>query len=186
MKKYLFLLFFSLSLVHAQTCTYSFDKGIQVQWTAFKTPLKVGVSGSFDEVVLSTKKAQSLKELLTNSSAKIKTRSANTKNNSRDATLNEFFFKPFGQTIEAKVVDVELSRKLVKVELIIAGVKRVIPLRYTLTNDLLEAKGIIDIMDFEGKTALDSIHKTCYDLHAGKTWSDVQIAFTANVAKKCQ
>lgn len=186
MKKFIVILFLLVSSLYAKSCTYEFSDGLEVQWTAFKTPLKVGVKGNFDEVGLKSQKAQSIKQLLLNSEVTIQTRSANTKNSSRDATLNEFFFKPFAQSFHAKVVEVEQSRKIAKIELTVGKITKTIPLRYQFKEDVLSATGIMDVLDFDGTTALQTIHMTCYDLHEGKTWNDVKIGFVAKVSKRCQ
>lgn len=55
-----------------------------------------------------------------------------------------------------------------------------IPMNYTANDGVITAKGTIDLADFAMIPSLKSINKACYDLHQGKTWQDVDIAFTLN------
>jgi hypothetical protein len=52
---------------------------------------------------------------------------------------------------------------------------------YHYENGLFSAKGTIDHMDFTAGNPLASINKSCFDLHKGKTWSDVSIGFATTV-----
>ena len=56
---------------------------------------------------------------------------------------------------------------------------------YTYENGLFKAAGVIDLGDFGALNALTSINRACYDLHAGKTWQDVDIAFALKVEEQC-
>jgi hypothetical protein len=57
---------------------------------------------------------------------------------------------------------------------------------YTVTDGNLYAKGKIDLKDFGMLPSLEAINKACYDLHEGKTWQDVEIAFSAVIKKECK
>ena len=47
---------------------------------------------------------------------------------------------------------------------------------YTVTNNVLNIKGAIDIVnDFDATSAFNSIHELCKDLHAGKTFTEVDL-----------
>ncbi len=52
---------------------------------------------------------------------------------------------------------------------------------YIYTKGHFQATGTIDLFDFAASDALASINKSCYDLHSGKTWSDVTIGFSTTI-----
>jgi hypothetical protein len=58
-------------------------------------------------------------------------------------------------------------------------------MKYSFSNGKLRAAGVIDLIDFKAENALTSINTACYDLHQGKTWSDVNIGFTMDVKATC-
>jgi hypothetical protein len=61
------------------------------------------------------------------------------------------------------------------------GITKSVPMKYSFANGIFSAKGTIDIFDFSASKALSSINKACFDLHKGKTWNDVSIAFSTKI-----
>ena len=142
-----------------------------LQWTAFKTPLKLGVKGTFDKINF-TKGDECLK----GAKVSIDKSSVDTKNPGRDKTLRLFFFDRLEGDIKAKIVAVK--EKTLDVAVTLNGVTKTIPFFYTKKDGLIHAKGVIDLFDFSGLEALRSINKACFDKHQGKTWNDVELHFT--------
>jgi hypothetical protein len=112
------------------------------------------------------------------------------KNEERDAKLVNFFFKLFsGEKIKAKIIDMTSNKRVAKeprtgtitVEITINGITKQVPLNYTYDKEMMKSEGYIDILDFGGAEALSSINKACFDLHNGKTWSDVLIGFEMHI-----
>lgn len=148
-----------------------------VEWTAFKTPAKVGVKGTFDEIKLSEVKqdAATLEESLKGAQFVIVTSSASTGDPARDETLRMNFFSKlvgningfFGEFKEGKVL----------VNLTLNGVTKEKEFAYEATEGGIKLKGSIDIIaDFTAQDAFNALHAACNALHEGKTWSDVEIA----------
>ncbi len=155
---------------------------IEVEFKAFKTPLKKGVGGTFDKVLLHSSEADTLDEMLKSTSLTIDTTSVNSKNSARDAKLVKNFFLVQGnKTIEARIVKVD--KDVLSVALTLNGVTKEIPMRYEKEDDEIEAKGVIDLGDFGMLPSLQSINKACYELHQGKTWQDVEIEFELKYSK---
>lgn len=155
-----------------------------VGWTAFKTPAKIGVKGNFDEVkfVPASKMAKDVKSFLVGGTIEIATSSVNTKNKGRDANLVGFFFdKLSGDKITGKVLSVNTKKSAVVVELTMNGTTKATPLKYSVKDGKLTAKGHIDMLDFQANAALASISKKCFAAHKGKTWNDVDIRFSTPV-----
>ena len=153
---------------------------VEVGFTAFKTPAKVGVSGSFNNVEIADQKsAESVEALLNGLSVKIQTKSVNSGNEGRDKKLvSDFFHVQFTHAIEAKIVSVKPDS--LEVEITMNSKKVTVPMLYKVKENSVMAKGYIDLGDFDMLASLKGINKACYDLHAGKTWQDVEVGFLLN------
>jgi len=165
-------------------CSYHANDA-KVTWKAFKTFEKIGVGGAFDRSRLNAEGSSSADALLANSTLTIDTLSVNSGNAGRDATLVASFFKAQNvQAITAKVKSAKEGKALVDITM--NGVTKTIPLSYTLNDMKIVGKGFIDLNDFGMLPSLVSINKACYELHAGKTWQDVEIGFEIPLQKNCQ
>lgn len=186
MKKSLIILM-SASILAMAECTYETKKDVAVTWTAFKTPLKVGVGGTFKSVAYKgNASGKTLPLLLEGASVQIQTNNVDSNNPGRDAKLVQFFFNQMdGQTLDAKILKLDETAKVVTVEIIMNGKGLEIPMAYTYEKGLFDAKGVIDLGDFNALSALTSINRACYDLHSGKTWQDVNIGFSMTVEEQC-
>ena len=172
-------------------CTLQRTGDIQVDFKAYKTPLKIGVGGTFNKIVVKNdqKEASDIASLLEGVSLDIDTKSVNTKNGARDTKLVAFFFdKMSGVDIKAKVVALKgdnLSGH-VTVNVSMNGISRDVPMAYIVKDKKFQATGVIDLADFNALSALSSINKACFDLHKGKTWQDVSLAFSFDLQKVCK
>lgn len=164
-------------------CTY-YSENAKVTWKAFKTYEKIGVGGTFDRTVFSPKSAKTVEEFLSQSHITIETSSVNSGNAGRDATLVASFFKVQNiDTINAKIVSAKEAKA--QVEITMNGISKTIPMSYVVQEGKIVGKGVIDLSDFSMLKALQSINTTCFTLHAGKTWQDVEIAFEIPIANNC-
>jgi hypothetical protein len=174
------------------SCILSQDGALNVSWKAYKTPQKIGVGGIFDSVKYTAvaPKGNNFREILVGSTAVIDTASVNSKNSDRDAKLVKFFFEQMSsKNITAKIVDIKSNKRVrgkpktgeMSVAITMNGVTKNIPMQYVFNKGDLSASGNIDLLDFSASKALSSINKACFDLHKGKTWSDVSIGFQTNI-----
>lgn len=155
------------------------ENNLTVSWKAYKTFAKAGVGGTFNNVSFKpvTNTYKTPQETLHGASVVIDTMSVNSGNEGRDEKLVNAFFKMMAEEkITAKVV--EVKPKAILVEITLNGKANVIPMQYIVEDHNIKAEGVIDLFDFSAASALASINKACYDLHAGKTWNDVAISFT--------
>jgi hypothetical protein len=168
-------------------CSYTKNGDVGVSWTAFKTPMKKGVHGTFRSIVYKgADKGATLTQLLKGAQVMIQTNNVDSGNSGRDAKLVQFFFNQMdGQMLEARIVDMDEAAKIVLVEVLMNGKGLNVPMAYTFEKGRFNAAGVIDLGDFKALDALTSINRACYDLHAGKTWQDVNIAFALNVEEQC-
>ena len=182
----------SVSAAQKSGCVLAQKGEVTAAWMAYKTASKIGVSGTFDKVDYKAvaKEGKNFREILVGSSVSIDTSSVNSKNTGRDVKLVKFFFEQMNSnTITAKITDIKADKKLkgkprtgvVTLNVTMNGVTKSVPMKYSFADSVFSAKGTIDIFDFSASKALSSINKACFDLHKGKTWNDVTIAFTTNI-----
>ena len=173
-------------------CELAQKGALEVSWTGYKTPKKVGVGGVFDSVKYTpiAESGKDFRSILVGSSVVIDTSSVNSRDEGRDEKLAKFFFTMMSdKNINAKIVDIKADKRVkdasrtgvVDVEIEMNGVKKTVPMKYSFSDGVFEAKGSIDILDFSANKALSSINEACYDLHEGKTWSEAGISFKTNI-----
>ena len=198
MKKTLFSLVTLISMVNAGNCTLTQSNNVTVTWKAYKTLAKLGVAGQFIDVNYTPKKKEgkNFAELFVGSKVSIDISKIDTKNKGRDKTLvSEFFGKLKGKTIDGVIKDIQADKPVngkrvyhgvVIVSITMNDKTLLTPMKYNYKNEQFKATGTIDLFDFQAKDALNSINKSCFDLHKGKTWNDVTIGFSTTVkASKC-
>lgn len=182
MKKTILLLLVLATISFAGECKYEV-KTLHVGWEAYKTPLKIGVGGTFDKVTLNATNKTSKKSFLETSTLTIDTSSINSKNKGRDAKLIKYFFAvQNADKITAKVISV--TDKIININITMNGISKNIPMKYD-GEDKIKAKGYIDLADFNMLPSLAGINKACFAKHKGKTWQDVTIKFTLQTRKNC-
>ena len=171
-------------------CTYSLVDGSEkVTWTGFKFTEKTGVSGTFDKLTVSHKTADNLKELLESINFKIDTKSINSGNPARDATLQKtvFGFLSVPKSIKGSVVNATKKNIDVKMTL---NQKMDTTFSYTAKEGRITALGSIDLAQNGLIKGFNALKEACKILHTGangasKTWADVQIKLEANYEEKC-
>jgi len=198
MKKILLSLATLLTLTNASGtgksgCVLVQPADMNVTWKAYKTLGKIGVGGQFTSVTYTANalEGKNFRELFVGSKVSIDLSKITTGNPARDETLVKNFFSVLkGKTIEGEIVDIKKTDThekgkprtgTVSVKLSMNEKTLTIPMAYHYENGLFAAKGTIDLMDFTAGDALASINKSCFDLHKGKTWSDVSIGFATTV-----
>jgi len=148
----------------------------KLTWTAFKTPEKVGVSGTFDQIELNgTKDSGDILKDMEGATFNIVTSTVNSGDQIRDPKLKDGFFAVLSGDISGKFVSFADGKATIDITMNDVSVTKVFD--YTSDEFSLKINGTIDIIeDFKGESAFNSIHELCKDLHMGKTWTDVDIA----------
>jgi polyisoprenoid-binding protein YceI len=159
-------------------------ENIVLTWTAFKTPAKVGVNGSFDKISLKTpKNGSSVGDFVSKTTFEIDTKSVNTKNKARDKKIVKNFFS-FANDSKISGKFLSMKNKTLEVEITMNGKTKVVPMSY-VDNDKMNtfvAVGHIDVLDFVLNNQLNAINKACHALHKGKTWNDVALKLEAKLS----
>lgn len=179
----------SLSVFSAtDICSVNYNpKASTLNWTAFKTPKKVGVKGQFTEFVVKTKKATTSDELLTGATFEVKTDSVSTNDKARDAKIFQFFFKTMKKDskITGKVVKVHADK--VETEFTFNGVTKPVTLykKVDEAQNVINLTGTLNVLDFGMEKNLGTLTKACNALHEGVTWPDVNVELVAGFTKTC-
>lgn len=179
------------------TCTLSHEGPVSVTWTAFKTPLKIGVGGTFDKVTFTPvhKSGKNFKELFKGAILIIDEMSINSGNKGRDIKLVKYFFDMMeGTQIKAKVINIKSESNergkpktgIMTTEITMNEVVKTVPLKYVYDQGRLHATGTIDIFDFKGAPALHALNIACFNQHQGKTWNDVTVDFATRIKAVCE
>ncbi len=193
MKKIILALGMFSIFAHSNGCLLSQSSDLNITWKAYKTLAKIGVGGRFTDFKYTPnlKEGKNFRELLVGSRVVINKSKIDTQNSGRDKTLVDMFFNQLeNSSISGEIMDIRADKRedkkrayqgYIDVNITINTQSLVIPMRYGYKDEIFSAKGVIDILDFNGKKALKSINESCYDLHKGKTWSDVTIGFSTNI-----
>ncbi|PHR56710.1 MAG: hypothetical protein COA44_07615 [Arcobacter sp.] len=176
----------SSSLMAADCVIDSFS----VNWTAFKTPTKIGVSGTFAKPNLETRQTKDLCffSFLPTTTVHIDTSSVKTDNETRDRAIVNAFFKNMieGKYIDAIIKRVDLERKELSVEITMNDVTQTIYMPYIHDDKMFRARGKIDILNFSASKALNALNEVCFEKHKGKTWSEVELSFVIVMKNSCK
>jgi len=173
-------------------CTLVQSGKLDVMWKAYKTPEKIGVKGKLTavEYLPNKKEGKNFKELFVGSKVIIDTTKVDSGNSVRDEKLVKFFFSQMSETkITGEILSIKADPhtkgepRTGKMEVVFTmnGKRVKSELDYHYEKESFKAQGSIDLLDFAAGGALASINKACYDLHKGKTWSDVSIGFVTRV-----
>ncbi len=168
-------------------CILTADKGnINLEWIAFKTPKKAPVKARFKDLGIAEKiQGKDLESFLTGIEFNIDTTSTSTRNTARDANIVRHFFQKFVGKMEIKGKTLKFEKDRLKVAITMNQVTKIVDLGVTKKGKKIQAKGTIDVLDFKLSSALASINKACFDLHQGKTWSDVDVILTIYLDNAC-
>lgn len=175
-----------LSIVGIHAASIDTSK-VNVVWTAYKTPAKVAVSGTFKDIAFKFgKKQDSIATALEGASATIDPIKVNLNDDVKNANLRDFFFSKFSKkeikvTLHDVVEGKDQGTILASVRM--NGKTNKVPMEYKIENDVLKAHGVLDLSEFKLSEARVNLQKAVSDLHEGMTWSQVTIGFEVPIKK---
>ncbi|SHK55685.1 YceI-like domain-containing protein [Reichenbachiella agariperforans] len=159
----------------------------QIKWTAFKLTERVGVSGTFDEVAVTAGGEGTVESVLTDGSFSINTSSVNSNEATRDPKIKESFFGTFNTpAIEGKIVSADAGSG--ELSLMMNDTTSAVPFSYITNDSTLILTASIDVTNWNGGAAIDSLNSVCELLHKGsdgvsKLWPDVTVQVTIPAKK---
>lgn len=179
------------------TCFYEYEdtNTVSLKWTAYKTSEKLGVSGTFNSIfVTGGEKSTKLPEVLQEIKFSIQTNSTNTTNPDRDSKIVNSFFGAMLNTdlIIGQVKNVDGNNESGKCSFLITlnDIEKEVVFDYTVNENVVKLTGELDLNQFDGKTAIESLNKVCEDLHKGADgvsvlWPNVGIEIEVALSKRC-
>lgn len=184
--KFLVTFLLLLPLKSIAACQYQLDQnGTTLNWTAFKTPKKVGVKAKFDKFSISSKDQSSVINAIKTANFSVESTSVNTGMPARDKKIVDFFFTKDGKSLTIAGNVTEVKGDTATVNLNFNGVQKPVSFKITEAKDSATLTSKIDILDFALSSQLAAINEACKALHEGKTWSDVELVLEAKFTSKC-
>ncbi|MCC7332170.1 MAG: YceI family protein [Flavobacteriales bacterium] len=179
------------------TCFYEYENSnaVSFKWTAYKTSEKVAVSGTFNSIVITGgEKSTKLPEVLQAIKFSIPVESTNTTNPDRDSKIVNSFFGAMLNTDlivgQASTVNGDNEKGDCSFLVNLNGIEKEVKMNYTVSDSLVKLVGDMNLENWDGKTAMDSLNKVCGELHKGKDgvsvlWPDVKIEIEVAITKRC-
>ena len=174
---------------------YQIDaESISLNWIAYKTTAKVGVSGEFGKVNVTASELADVKEkAINNVSFSVPVTSLFSNNTIRDNKLVNLFFGVMDKTefisgtFHSHEVNMEEGKGVM--DLTMNGKTVDLPYNYSLKGDSMFISATLNVMEWNGQEAMDSLNVACYDLHKGadgisKTWNEVDINASVVIVTK--
>ncbi|MBK8927246.1 MAG: YceI family protein [Crocinitomicaceae bacterium] len=176
-----------------EVCTYSYDSSSTLlTWTAFKLTEKIGVNGTFDQINVTAKdSAADMFAVLTGATFEIPVVSLNSQDAGRDTKVKNSFFGNLGPTENITGSVISLNAESAQVSITMNGTSKEYTGVVTVEGEKITMTTTIDILDFNGQVAIDSLGVVCEDKHTGpdginKLWSTVDIAVSTTLLKSCK
>ncbi|WP_139958175.1 YceI family protein [Flavicella sediminum] len=165
--------------------TYAIDANkTDINWTAYKTTDKVPVKGKFTLLnITKASPATTLTETLNNTEFSIPVSSIFSNNPDRDNKLKTLFFGVMKNT-ELLAGTLHITNETSGyVDFKMNAVVEKLPFTYIVEGNKIQLEAIMNTDSWQAQSAIESINKSCFDLHKGadgisKTWSDVAISIS--------
>lgn len=173
------------------TSVYTLDQSsAKIGWTAYKTSEKLPVKGEFKQIVVENESITvNPIDAINGATFSIPVSSLFTNNADRDAKLLTFFFEVMENTTLLSGTFFINNENSGSLSVSMNSITKSLPFTYTLVDNVFTFSGIMNLDQWNGQAALESINKACFDLHKGadgisKTWNDVQIDASILIIKK--
>ena len=181
----------------SKACVYSYNAdSTSMTWTGYKFNERVGVSGTFTEIITDGfKESDDIAEVVGNASFKIPVNKVESNNEDRNKKIAVYFF----ETINTPVIFGRINglnyngENGGNAEVIIAmnNQEVMVSMPYTFENGVLNMSTTIDVNDWNGQMGINQLNEMCYDLHKGadgvsKLWPEVKIEVNAVFDRVCE
>ncbi|OBV28619.1 hypothetical protein BKN38_06920 [Helicobacter sp. CLO-3] len=159
----------------------------KASFTAFKTAKKAAVNGTFNNIAFKFGKGDDIAAQLEGATATMEAMAINLGDDVKDKNLKDNFFSFFkkdkkgAQPIKVTFRNVRAGENVgtILANVSMNGKNQKVPMLYTIENNTITAKGVIDVLDFGLGDAFDKLAAACKDLHEGTSWTQVEISFSA-------
>ena len=164
-------------------------ENIEINWKAYKTNEKTAVSGSFSEFSSDRngKEYERIEDLVDGLNFSISSLSSSSSDAIRDLNLKNYFFKYLTDNFK---INGTLGRPINdSIDVYFDVLEKNNPIRFAYStylttskysNQIIQIKGKLNLVNQFNGEAFNSIHKQCFDLHKGsdgvsKTWEEVDV-----------
>lgn len=164
--------------------SFEYQGGAIVEWTAYKTNEKIGVSGTLDSVfIYDTKNADSPEKVFENSTFVIPVKFLDSKNPGRDDKINKFFFGNLLDTVITGSV-VRVDSVSMSVNLKMNGITKEVLFNIDKQSNTIILESVISLTDWDANKAIETLNEECKLLHTGKDgisilWPEIKLKFVA-------
>lgn len=201
MKKSLLLLLvlcFSLQMTSCKSDTKKPSKKVEksaafslnnaknnINWIAYKTTDKIAVKGKFKKIAITKNgDGNTVKEALNNAEFSIPVSSIFTSDTSRDFKIIKFFFGVMERTELLSGILVLENDSTGYATITMNAITEKLPFTYTISDKTFALNTVMNLDNWNAKSAVDSLNVACKDLHKAadgisKTWSEVEIQITS-------
>lgn len=174
-------------------CVYSYSEGTtDFEWIAYKTSEKVGVPGTFNEIIMDSEPSDDPIEVIKSMKFTMVTASTETNEESRNAKIVEHFFGRLNtKEIYGKVTAVNEEKGTATVMISMHGISYDIEGEYTLDDsNTFSFSSVVDVSWWNGMAGIEALNSVCEDLHKGadgesKLWSEVAVSFSTTLESDC-
>lgn len=167
---------------------------IKANWTAYKFTERAGVSGVFDKIIINNNmNGTTIQDVLNNVKFEIPVASINSNNPERDKKIANSFFGTMKNTKSLKGTINSISgnnkQGSCKASIQMNDITKPMNMEYHLVDDSYYVlKGILNLDNWDGQSAVAELNKVCKDLHIGKDgvsklWPDVKVVIQLPLKK---
>lgn len=169
-----------------QTAAFSLDSADNsIDFIAYKTTDKIPVKGTFKKISITNNgNGNTANEAINNTEFSIPVSSLFTADVSRDFKLKKFFFGVMDNTslLSGKLMLQNDSIGVASITM--NAVTADLPFSYTINDKEFKLNATMNLDNWNGQNAIDSLNLVCRDLHKAadgipKTWSEVAINITS-------
>lgn len=173
-------------------CVYSYDESsTEFGWTAFKTSAKVGVGGTFNDIVVESEEDEEPLNVIKSLSFTMNTASTETNDEGRNAKVAKFFFETINTPeITGKVASVNEDTKQAAISVTMNGITIDVNGDYTYEDGKFSWVSSINVSSWNAMSGIEALNEECSDLHTGddgvsKLWSEVSLSFSTTLSSDC-
>lgn len=178
-----------------KSCAYVFNPdSTTFTWTAYKFTDRVGVSGTFTELIVDGfEESDDIGWAVNGASFKIPVTSVESNDEDRNKKIAKYFFESINTpVIYGSIVGLkgEPSQGVAEIKIVMNNTEVPVFFPYTFENGVLNMSTSIDVSEWGGEKGITLLNEVCYDLHKGadgvsKLWPDVKIEINAVFDQRC-
>lgn len=173
-------------------CVYSYNEGsTDFEWTSYKTNAKKPVTGTFNEISITSEDSEDPMEVIKSMKFSMNTASVETNDEARNVKVAEHFFGTLSTSeITGKVTGINEESGKATIMITMHGISFDVEGDYTMEDGTFTYASSIDVSSWNGMAGIEALNAVCADLHTGedgisKLWSEVGLSFSTTLKSDC-